>query len=356
MPTELNDYALVIGINDYPNYGSNGRPLKGAIADATAVHSWLKDRTEGGGLPDENCRLIASSAAAGGSLQPHKSEIDDELGELWELSARREKDEGRMPRRFYLFFSGHGQAQQTDDVALCLPSWARNRQSAALSFREYQRLIVDCMGFDEVVLLMDCCRSRRIAARGLESELTCPKPHDRAGGTDIFVAHATEFQTRAFESDVVLPDPDAEPIVHGHFTEALLAALRGGAARDTGGVSASSLLSYLFKLVPRIAKRHGHEQKPKIYPFGIPAQHPDEPVFGTALPIKNGDVKISFTAGRGEVKLEGPDLTLIRQGDGAAGAWDETLPLGTYLLTDMTTGVTRDLRIEATNGVLDVEF
>ncbi len=165
MPNELNDYALVIGINDYPFYGLAGRPLHGAIRDAQAVREWLIDKEIGGGLPDDNCKLIVSSTNTADPPQPRRNKIDDALGDIWQTVEERAKG-GQQPRRFYFYFSGHGQAQLTEDVALCMPNWAKNRQAAALSFREYMRFIVNCLGFREVVILMDCCRARKIGSAG----------------------------------------------------------------------------------------------------------------------------------------------------------------------------------------------
>lgn len=69
-------------------------------------------------------------------------------------------------RRFYLYFSGHGQPQTHDDVALCMANWEINRQAAAISFRKYLDLVIRCMKFEEVIVLMDCCRTRKVSAKG----------------------------------------------------------------------------------------------------------------------------------------------------------------------------------------------
>src|SRR4051812_11535992 len=114
MIQQAKHYALVVGINDYPNYGSLGRPLKGAVADAQRFAKWLCDTNEGGGLPDENCKVVVSSSAP---LGPVQNEIDAELEEIWK-QARQSGGE-----RFYFYFSGHGQSAQADNVALCLANW-----------------------------------------------------------------------------------------------------------------------------------------------------------------------------------------------------------------------------------------
>jgi len=355
MPVERDDYALVVGINDYPKYGKEGRPLRGAISDAQSFRDWLVDKKTGGGLPDDNCKLIVSSMLTVDPPQPRKTRVDDVLGELWD-AVRARVASGNPPRRFYLYFSGHGQAQLNEDVALCLPNWAKDRQQAALSFRQYLSFVVNCIAFREVVVIMDCCRARRIGAKGLDPELSCAKPHEDAGKTETFVVHATEFQALSFEAGADGEDGE-EPLVRGHLTEALLAGLRGGASRPEGGVPASRLHAYLKKVVPRIALRYGHEQGPKVEPFGIAPGDPAEPIFGTAPPVASTDVRISFKAGRaGVIRLEGPDLQVIREADQSTGPWDETLPLGTYLLTHLPTGETQGVHLVPAEGVVDVQF
>ncbi|HYA43008.1 MAG TPA: caspase family protein [Syntrophobacteraceae bacterium] len=356
MPEEPGDFALVIGINHYPLYGTKGRPLKGAIRDAQMMFEWLTDKTRGGGLPPEHCHLILSSLDTVNPPQPRKDKIDDALTQIWE-QAEQARKRGVQPRRFYFYFSGHGQAIGPDDVALCMANWARNREAAALSFRKYLNLVQECLPFGEVVILLDCCRSRKINARAQESELTCPMPRDEAGRTQVFLAYATEFQSEAFEGGLPPLVEDDEPIVHGHFTEALLAALKGGAARPEGGVAASSLWSYLDKVVPRIAKRHQHMQKPRIVPFSVPPGDPGEPVFGTAPRRADVDVKFVFTPKRqGPIKLEGPTLEVICEEETTSADWVKTLPIGSYLLTDQGTGETLSVILQATEGEFRVEF
>ena len=49
----LRDYAIVVGIGTYPNFGPGDTPLDlhGPVADAEAVAAWLLDPDKGG-LPD----------------------------------------------------------------------------------------------------------------------------------------------------------------------------------------------------------------------------------------------------------------------------------------------------------------
>src|ERR1700730_6884899 len=151
MPENPNDYAVVIGLNDYPEYGDGGRSLKGAIRDAESFADWLKDQDTGGGLPVGNVHLIMSTAQP---LAPAQDQIDDAL------AAIRKDVQGKTVRRLYVYFSGHGHVtgESRHDVALCLPRWSRDKRNAALSSSRYLAYVEKCLPFSEIVMFFDCCR------------------------------------------------------------------------------------------------------------------------------------------------------------------------------------------------------
>ena len=74
MALNPNDYALVLGINDYP--GIKDRSLKGAVRDAERFCDWLRDTAVGGGLPEKNVEIIVSTPLP---LKPLKDEVDEAL-------------------------------------------------------------------------------------------------------------------------------------------------------------------------------------------------------------------------------------------------------------------------------------
>lgn len=371
MAANERDFALVIGINDYPNYGSNGRPLRGAIGDAEEFAEWLLNKEFGGGLNPNHCKLIRSSVDTVDPPQPQKYRIDNAVQQIWNMSKKLGGG-----RRFYLYFSGHGQTQTHDDVALCMANWEINRQAAAISFRKYLDLVIRCLDFEEIVVLMDCCRTRKVGAKGQESELTCPVP--KVGERRVFVAHATEFQTAAHEAavpkdeegDAAVADGDAasdngaqeeddeeEPIVRGQFTRGLIAALKGAAADETGGALASQLAKYLDKVVPRIASRSGHVQKPVFEIRGFVPGTAGELRFGSAPRVTTLDATIRFRPDRtGPIRLEGPELDIIREGPPGSGPWEETLEAAKHLLTDLHSGEKMALELAESTGDVDVEF
>ena len=72
-------YALVVGIDDYPQF----RSLQGAKEDARQFAAWLRDTDTGGGLPEQNVKLLLSEPdparrsrmRSGDPHSPHRGRI-----------------------------------------------------------------------------------------------------------------------------------------------------------------------------------------------------------------------------------------------------------------------------------------
>lgn len=304
MTKHANHYALVVGIDDYPRF----RSLKGAKKDAQDFHSWLIDPT-GGGVPVANTELVLSKE---NPARPIHDDIDDALEKI--LAASRRGD----GERIYLYFSGHGLGRTNLTTDICLALWSKQRRAMALDSQKYLELLMGCGHYREVVLLLDCCRVREIRSSALPPTIELPAPGDGAPACKMFVAYATEFMNAAYEAETGQIENDSN--VRGHFTRALMEALRGAAAELTGGVRASKLKDYLEVHIPQIAKARNHIQKPEVV-NGLDA----DPLFGHALPltqVADFAVNITFTPERsGEVMLEDGQLQELRRGDVSTGPW-----------------------------------
>jgi hypothetical protein len=226
-----NDYALVIGVNDYPRWNKGAKSLKGSVKDAQNFRDWLV-KDEGGGLPCSNVKLVLSSADP---LSPRQHVIDDAFRELRELS------EGKTRRRFYFYFSGHGhsRAGSFGQQSLCLANWSPADAGAALHLESYVKSSVGCLKFSEAVFFLDCCRLRQIAPLGQSSELECGDPQmaDRYSA----IVFGTEQYTPTYEGEV------AEEI-RGYFTAGLLQVLAEGT------IELRDLVDRLKDVVPKLAK------------------------------------------------------------------------------------------------------
>jgi hypothetical protein len=92
------DYALVIGINDYPKWEDGAQSLKGANSDAKEFYDWLLD-ANGGGLLPGNAHLITSVKDP---LSPYQSSIDIAFTQIRDNSEGKNRPSDDDLHRLYL--------------------------------------------------------------------------------------------------------------------------------------------------------------------------------------------------------------------------------------------------------------
>ena len=249
-----NDYALVIGIDDYVQGHSSGglRKLNGANGDATDIALWL---TEEARIVDrKNCHLITST---GTPLGPLRDRIESDLQELINDASHDPLSNNRL----FFYFAGHGLGVDldVDNNALCLANWSGLARNAALSSKEYLDVFIRFSLFKQVFLMADCCRNTRFSARPLASNLDPNQPMGPYN-TKRFVAFATQYRGKSFET------VDQEGITRGIFTRVLLDGLRGAAADPSSGKTTPvSLKNYLDMNTPIEASKQGFIQEPDVH-------------------------------------------------------------------------------------------
>ncbi len=336
MHNNNNHYALVVGIDHYPEY----RNLNGAKTDAESFVNWLTNTDTGGGLPDANVKLILSEV---NTTKPIHEDIDDKLEDIFNET----KD--TQAKRIYIYFSGHGLSRTKFTTDLCLARWSKHRKGTCLDSQDYLELITESGQFGEVIMLLDCCRVRMIRKRALPPTIDFPRPGEGAQQSRYFLANATEFLNTAHEATTNInfdEDDDDGPIVRGHFTQALLEALNGKAAQSQGGVTVTSLKRYLQERTQEIAKAAGHVQKPE---FNDGMDSSPEAVFGYAMPFNSGNVSVQITFGTervGDIALEDCTLNVLKSGPASSGPWEVSgLKRGQYALVDLNNGDTKNIRI-----------
>ena len=267
------DFAIVVGIRDYPNFGttsSDPRNLQGPDNDATAVHRWLVD-PEKGGVPAANATLIRTSdfsAAPGGPAQPQKQAIIDAFNVLEDRAQQNDQAGNglRVGRRLYMYMSGHGFAPRRKEGAVFAADATRSRTHHIFATR-WLEWFYNADYFDEFVLLMDCCMV-------FDLTVVPESPGFRllqgTGSGALFSAYAARFPQQAVERQM----PDGK--VHGVFTWALLEGLNGAAASPiTRQVTSESLKNYLI-----------HQMKAFMDPMDIEDSNVSkEPDFGADDPI-----------------------------------------------------------------------
>ncbi len=324
MATYPEDYGLVVGINHYPGF----KDLNGAIDDAKKFDEWLIDKNKGGGLLEENRRLILSSSD---SRKPIQEDIDVALVELFERIG------GNRVRRFYLYFSGHGLASSRMGADLCLAVWSHMRRNAALDSEAYYELLAGTGQFQEIVCFFDCCRVRLSNSKGAPSSLGRPKPGDLSGHERRMIAYSTEYQNAAYEAQNDIDSSD----VRGYFTQALIEALNGNAAQTQGGVPAKRLKQYVENRTKILAENDGKTQLPEV---DISFVSNNEPIFGNATPTREIIITFSGTKIDRNIDVIGPEDTVVKTIVATSQPMNLPLGAGIHLLYDPIDGSDTSIR------------
>lgn len=244
---QLEDFALVVGINNYADQGFL-TPLDGPKNDVQHFVEWLKSPT-GGKVPDGNFIRLESDNLG---TTPKIGDVIQAVGSLLNKS---KGGEVRVGRRLYIFMAGHGVGPDLDDAGL-LTAEATEYAPIYVEGRRYANLFRGTAIFDEVVLIMDCCRD-------FDGELPDPvfpfkRKMDPGGAHKVkrFYAYATGFGKAAREKAF-----GAE--VNGIFSHVLISGLNGGAIDGEGRITGPSLERYVRKHLKELLPP-GVEQAPDI--------------------------------------------------------------------------------------------
>ncbi|MGV6875322.1 caspase family protein [Pseudochelatococcus sp. B33] len=229
------DYALVIGIDRYPELGDNLSPLdlQGPGNDADMMAAWFES---------QNVHVLAKIKGHidGDSVNPTRSQIETELKRIHRMS-RQNQAERRGPvvgRRLYIYLSGHGFSPARRRGCIFTAD-ANSTFADNVYISGWLDWFSDAGYFREFVLWMDCCMNR-------SSQL--PPQGPSAGGQServppngVFIAFAAQRPLRAVE----VPIPEDGGAWHGAFTWTLLEGLKGAAVDANGLVTSRSLGDWL---------------------------------------------------------------------------------------------------------------
>jgi hypothetical protein len=236
----LEDRAIVVGISKYPDLGD----LNGPENDAQEFYNWV---VSSGGVAPANAKLILSSKvvppppfASALTAEPSDTAIYREIAWLNGIAAEND-DAGlglRVGKRLYLYFAGHGFGPRLEEAAILMAN--ANKKARAwhhIPGRPNALRFLEEGLFEEVILLMDCCREvqRRIALANLPfEEQRVPIPDITKRFFGYSCKHAELSKERVINGET-----------HGVFSVAVMAGLRGSAAVN-GKITAASLGSYVY--------------------------------------------------------------------------------------------------------------
>ncbi|AKJ01099.1 tetratricopeptide (TPR) repeat protein [Archangium gephyra] len=302
------DWAIVMGVDHYQALAR----LWTTESEADTFATWLVSQ-EGGGLPESQVLQLRSPTAA---------ELEEQFRQMIQkLSGLR--DDAPVGRRLYLFLSGHGAEPPGQGPVLFLADFSMGR-AVHVDGPQWARWFLRSGLFQEVVLLMDCSRTRETELPEADrfpklEDLLAPLPPS-AGS--FFFGFSTSPGEHAYAEAGQPP---------GLFMAALLEGLSGRAADNQGDITASSLQRFvtlrmaehpseepqvpefkwghepgkdflLFRLTPPPSRVRIHFHR--IY-YGLTAKISGE---GQILEIKASQSSKPFELRRGNYKIELPQI------------------------------------------------
>ncbi len=239
MPND-DHFALVIGIDAYECFSG----LEGAVNDAKNFIAWLAD-PRGGDVPAENVRSLFTD---GTTQDPRFDVVLDEVARF--VGEYEEANGARIGTRLYIYLAGHGiNVGDLGDCGLVVTNASLVMNDRNLPGKLLARKLMSAGAFDEVVLLMDCCRE--VIAKNPSGQLpvlnrlqTVP-----ASGT---VVEGLATKWNRFSREKTLPDLGGNgSSVQGIFTHAVLDGLRR-AVDENGNVTAEQLRGYVREYADRL--------------------------------------------------------------------------------------------------------
>jgi uncharacterized caspase-like protein len=247
-----NDWAIVIGINQYPNV-TGANDLQSAVNDAEDFIKWLV-KDDGGAVPDDHiAKLLQKTSEVGGRFKPAKSQFEAFVEDRF-LTILPQRPIGR---RLYLYFSGHGISptgqESIRNAALLMANAVMPTPLLHIPGNILAEGMRSSAYFSEVVLFMDCCRD--FQKNVIPNHFDFIDPVEIGKQCRLVEAYATSWGSKARE--VPLP-PNNE--IKGVFTYSLLQVLNSG--RMKGTVLKQSVKRYLAQLL----KDEKRAQEPVIGP------------------------------------------------------------------------------------------
>ncbi len=306
-----NDYALIVGITRYPSLSD----LSGPVNDAKSFQKWLLDR---GNVPKKNIHLIVTPDNAATMRRKNARPVRDQVVNALLDILDNENERGKVGRRLYLYLAGHGYANQVNDAALLMAN-AGGRSYPAVPGAQFANWFRAAAKFQEIVLIMDCCRDDF----GAIPPQPLPWPEENspdAANVKYFHAFAAQAYRKAREQ--LLP-PDGT--VRGIFTHALITALELAVPEPDGSITGAAVKNYVLNYIRTVMKMAYQEPE-------IPIDSEKDIIFWKPQTIREQVIEFHFSAAcRGNFRIIDGNLEIVCQGATPAhGPFRHPLAPGKY--------------------------
>jgi len=353
------DFAVMAAVSRYP--GWTGRDLEGPVHDLREFAEWLLDPT-GGDIPPTNAPELdawlrggppATTFGAASTVQffvtppppddatmtiansrPITHLVEQAFTSLHHRAeARLVTGDRRLGRRLYIYFAGHGFAPDKRETALLMADATSSSPGFHVVGRAYADHFAIANIFDEVVLVMDCCREDNAVVPQRPIPFLTTKG---AAPGKPFCALAAGWDQKSAE----LPSPNGGP-KRGVFTRTLLEGLRG--ARRGGVVTSASLEAWVKARMPSTGSGQSPEFDFDRTGDGYLLCRPRQTVNLTIQVVSSAGAAVTLEGGpRNEKNIQ----PVRRQGDD----WHYSLDLGLYVATLQATGATAVIRDSQLGG------
>jgi hypothetical protein len=239
-------YAVVVGITTYPDPFL--KDLRGPVRDAHEFCQWLAD-PDGGDLEAQNIkRLLTTDFHPPGPTGPQDAHpIPNEIDTLFEQFVIQGL-QGRIGERLYIFVAGHGfsDTQNIENNSLYTAN-ARGSFPYNTAITQYASWFHRCAVFDEIVLIMDCCRTKIPMHSPNLPPLPISQGSARASRVKKFYAFAAGWGQEAREKEL------DDGTWSGIFTTALLKALKNAKPDSQGHVAGQGVKNYVHNVFKSVA-------------------------------------------------------------------------------------------------------
>jgi len=300
------DYAIVVGISKYPKYDGLS-DLEGPENDVANFVEWLESST-GGGVRAKKIEKIISSQFPDPNDRPWYSDVEDVIdGYLVDANSQG----GRLGRRLYLFFAGHGIATDINTPLLLAANARSDRLGAHLPGRAYADYLKTWGTFDEIILFMDCCQDYE--KNTIPRVLEWGNPSHTPNEAKSFYGFAAKLDEQAREMKM------ADGKVHGVFTVALVEAL------NQGQINGAELERYVYnRMTELLPPNKFHEPK-------FPSGDASSIIFGMGGRAKT-PILITFSMldSNAKVALIDGDFNELAMRQGTESSWQLELDPGLY--------------------------